>query len=72
MGNFVSFPAPVNPGDTPLVQHGGFDYVCTGCGGRVPDGAWLHETIEDGMVVGLWARNGPDGPIVHECGRVDR
>lgn len=70
MGEFTPFPVPVNSGDIPLVTHVGFDYKCTGCGGPVPDGMWLHETIVDGMVVGLVARSGPDGPVTHKCGQV--
>jgi len=69
MDAFTPFPEPRERGDTPLVQHAGSTYVCSGCGGPVPDGAWLHETVVDGLVVGLLARAGNDGPIVHQCGR---
>jgi hypothetical protein len=65
---FTPFPEPKASGDLPLVRHTGAIYACNGCGGPVPDGAWLYERIEDGMVTGLLARSGPDGPIVHACG----
>lgn len=66
--DFTPFPVPVHHMDTPLVQWAGEAYKCTGCGGVVPSGAWLHETIKDGMVTGLLARNGADGEILHRCG----
>jgi hypothetical protein len=66
---FVPFKVPTGPDDTPLVQWDRDNYKCTGCGGPVPDGVWLHETVEDGMVVGLLARVGADGPVVHQCGK---
>jgi hypothetical protein len=69
MAKFTPFPVPAARGDLPLVQHAGNAYTCTGCGGPVPDGVWLHETVEDGMVVGLLARIGADGDVVHKCGR---
>lgn len=69
MGKFKPFPEPRDPQtDTPLVTPAGPLYRCTGCGGTVPDGAWLTETVTGGMVVGLIARAGKDGPVVHECG----
>jgi hypothetical protein len=52
---FTPFPVPVDPADTPLVVPAGPDYRCSGCGGTVPAGVRLYETIEDGMVVGLLA-----------------
>jgi hypothetical protein len=82
---FTPFPVPVHPGDTPLVVADGGDYRCSGCGGRVPSGMLLYETVEDGMVVGLTAREAasegtnplslhtaaanPTGAITHQCGR---
>lgn len=68
MAKFTPFPAPVKTGDTPLVTHAGFAYRCTGCGGDVPDGAWLDEDVKDGTVVGIAATAGPRGPLVHACG----
>jgi hypothetical protein len=65
---FTPFPEPLEQTDVPLVVHNGFQYRCSGCGGDVPDGAWLDEDIADGMVVGLLARHGQDGPVVHACG----
>lgn len=64
------FPAPTEYNHTPLVQHAGHHYLCTGCGGDVPDGVRIQETIVEGMVIGMRMRAGtdPDGPIVHECG----
>lgn len=64
------FPAPTEYDHTPLVQHAGHHYLCTGCGGDVPDGVRITETVVDGMVVGMRMRAGiaDDGPIVHECG----
>jgi len=56
MTSFTPFPVPRRPEDTPLVVHAGADYRCSGCGGTVPAGAWLFETVRDGMVVGLLAR----------------
>jgi hypothetical protein len=53
--DFTPFPVPVHAGDTPLVTPDKGDYRCSGCGGKVPDGVRLYETIEDGMVVGLLA-----------------
>jgi hypothetical protein len=69
MGEFVPFPEPKHHDDTPLVTWNGFDYKCSGCGGPVPDGVWFTETVEDGMVVGIVARRGADGPRVHACGK---
>jgi hypothetical protein len=70
MAKFKAFPVPINPTDTPLVQHAGFDYVCTGCGEHVPDNVRIYETIEDDMVIGLRMIAGAsdDGPLVHQCG----
>lgn len=67
------FPVPTEDNHIPLVQHAGPDYVCTGCGGRVPDGLRIYETVADDEVIGLTMRAGiaDDGPIVHECGQVD-
>lgn len=69
MAEFTPFPVPIHPDDIPLVQWNRENYKCTGCGGPVPDGVWLHETVQDGMVVGLLARVGADGAVVHQCGR---
>lgn len=69
MSEFVPFPVPIHRDDIPLVQRDGATYRCTGCGGEILDGAWLHETVEDGMVVGLTARHGPDGEVYHQCGK---
>lgn len=66
---FTPFPVPVRSDDKPLVRHAGFQYECTGCGGPVPDGAWLYETVEDGTVVGLRATAGQGGDEVHRCGK---
>jgi hypothetical protein len=65
------FPVPTELGHTPLVQHAGVDYVCTGCGTRVPDNLRIYEIIEDNQVVGLRMTAGAsdDGPLVHACGR---
>jgi hypothetical protein len=83
---FTAFPVPVHAEDIPLVTPAGADYRCSGCGGVVPAGAWLFETIRDGMVVGLTARmpgstasphvvastvDHADGEIVHQCGERD-
>lgn len=68
MPRFKPFPEPKAPDDLPLVQHAGFAYRCTGCGGEVPDGAWLDEDVVDGTVKGLRATAGPGGPEVHACG----
>jgi hypothetical protein len=68
---FTPFPQPIHADDTPLVRHAGAAYKCSGCGGHVPDGVHLAEQIKDGMVVGLVARLGWDGPVVHKCGTVD-
>jgi hypothetical protein len=67
---FTPFPVPRRPDDRPLVTHAGFDYRCTGCGGPVPDGVWIHEAVEDGMIVGMVMRDGPDGAVIHQCGQV--
>lgn len=69
MAVFTPFPVPVHPEDTPLVQHAGAFYTCSGCGGEVRDGMWLHEVVEAGMVVGLLARAGADGAVTHLCGK---
>jgi hypothetical protein len=69
VAEFTPFPEPKQATDLPLVQWNQDRYKCTGCGGSVPDGVWLHEIIEEGMIVGLLARVGPDGPIVHQCGK---
>jgi hypothetical protein len=68
MAKFKPFKVPTEPGDTPLVTHAGFAYRCTGCGGEVPDGAWLDEDVKDGKVVGLTVTAGQGGPVVHACG----
>jgi hypothetical protein len=65
---FTPFPEPRTADDAPLVTHAGFAYRCTGCGGPVPDGAWLAEDIADGMVIGLRVTAGQGGPVVHACG----
>jgi hypothetical protein len=67
---FKPFPVPIKTTDTPLVQHAGVDYTCTGCGEHVPAGLHIHETINDGMVIGLRMIAGADGPVVHQCGEV--
>ena len=69
MADFTPFKLPTEPDDAPLVQWNGNDYKCTGCGGSVPHGVWLHESVKDGMVVGLLARVGADGDVVHRCGK---
>jgi hypothetical protein len=69
VSKFTPFPVPIKPDDTPLVQWNREDYKCSGCGGSIPHGVWLHETIEDDMVVGLLARVGADGEVVHQCGK---
>lgn len=68
VAKFVPFPEPKIPEDAPLVVHAGVQYRCSGCGGPVPDGAWLYEVVEDGMVTGLKVTHGQDGPVVHACG----
>lgn len=65
---FTPFPVPIHPEDTPLVQPDGDRYRCSGCGGPVPDGVHIHESVSGGMVVGLRVQVGTDGPIVHDCG----
>ncbi len=70
MTKFTPFPVPTHPGDTPLVTHAGFDYLCTGCGAHIPDGVWIHEQVKDGMVVGMTMRDGADGAVIHQCGTV--
>lgn len=67
---FVPFPVPIHPNDTPLVQHAGEDYRCTGCGAAVPDGVRIHETVKDGVVQGMRMEGGPDGQFRHQCGQV--
>jgi len=52
---FTPFPVPIHADDTSLVAPDGGAYRCSGCGGEVPDGVRLYETVEDGMVVGLLA-----------------
>lgn len=76
MSEFVPFPVPRGPEDTPLVRPGVVDvfgtkvgvYVCSGCGAAMPTGVWFHETVVDGMVTGLDGYAGPDGELVHRCG----
>jgi hypothetical protein len=70
VSNFKPFPVPIHTTDIPLVQHAGVDYTCTGCGEHIPDGVHIHETIKDGMVIGLRMIAGVDGPVVHQCGKV--
>jgi hypothetical protein len=70
VSKFKPFPVPIQITDTPLVQHAGVDYTCTGCGTHVPSGIHIHETINDGMVIGLRMIAGADGPVVHQCGEV--
>jgi hypothetical protein len=67
---FESFPVPIHREDTPLVQHAGYDYICTGCGGRVPDGVRIYENVKNGMVIGMRMEGGPDGRFRHQCGEV--
>jgi hypothetical protein len=69
MAKFKAFPVPTKPTDTPLVTPDGYHYRCSGCGAEVPEGVWIAETIEDGMVVGLSMRIGRDGADVHQCGK---
>lgn len=69
MGTFKKFKDPSQGGKKLLVNAVGADYICGGCGDPLPGGAWLFETVEGDMIVGIVARNGsPDAPIVHECG----
>jgi hypothetical protein len=68
MATFTPFPVPIHPEDTPLVVPSRPDYKCSGCGDPVPSGVHIHETISEGMVTGIRARLGPDGPVVHQCG----
>lgn len=72
MAKFTPFPEPKKPTDTPLVQHAGVDYRCTGCGGRVPDGVRIYETVKDGTVVGMRMEGGSSGQFTHQCGEVER
>jgi hypothetical protein len=70
MTKFKAFKEPKHPDDTPLVSAHGFFYRCNGCGcDQLPQGFWITERIEDGMVVGLSMRIGADGAIVHACGK---
>jgi hypothetical protein len=72
MTEFTPFIEPSREGGQALFHTVGLDYICTGCGGTIPGGAWFFENIEDGMVVGIIARaGGADAPIVHQCGEVD-
>jgi hypothetical protein len=69
MTKFTPFPVPIKPTDTPLVQHAGAHYRCSGCEFEpVPDGVHIHETVKDGMVIGLRIQRGHDGPVIHACG----
>jgi hypothetical protein len=69
---FKPFRNPLTPNDTPMVQAVGFDYICTGCGGTLPGGAWLYPKLSKDMVVGITAKaGGPDAPVVHQCGKAD-
>lgn len=76
VAEFTPFPVPKSPEDTPLVTPGSVDvlgtrvgcYFCSGCGGAMPQGVWLHETVSGGMVTGLDAYAGEDGELVHRCG----
>lgn len=68
MAEFTPFPVPIDRGDTPLVQHAGIDYICTGCGAHIPDGVWIFEKVVDGMIVGMKMTSGPDTEVFHRCG----
>jgi hypothetical protein len=68
MSKFTPFPVPVHAADTPLVVANGGTYRCSGCGGAVPDGAWLFEVVQDGMVVGLLARVAGTSASAHVAG----
>lgn len=68
MATFTPFPEPKTSTDLPLFVHNGADYKCSGCGGSIPDGAWMDEDISDGTVVGLRATAGQGGTVVHACG----
>jgi hypothetical protein len=80
VAEFTPFPVPKSSGDVPLVTPGSVlvlgarvgCYFCSGCGGSLPQGVWLHETVEEiagvAMVTGLDAYAGPDGELVHRCG----
>jgi hypothetical protein len=69
VADFKPFPDPnTNPG-VQLATARGPDYICTGCGEVLPAGAWLFENVDDGMVIGITARNGGEqADIVHQCG----
>jgi hypothetical protein len=69
VNKFTPFPIPIKTTDLPLVIHAGPHYRCSGCGYEpVPDGAHIHETVADGMVIGLRVQRGFDGPVIHTCG----
>jgi hypothetical protein len=70
MAEFAPFKNPVHPiDDTPLLQHAGANYKCSGCG-EVGDwsGMQIYETVEEGMVIGLRVQGGPGATPVHACG----
>jgi hypothetical protein len=70
LGEFTPFKNPAHPiDDTPLLQHAGAFYKCSGCG-EVGDwhGMQLRPTVEDGMVIGLRVQASPEAPPVHLCG----
>jgi hypothetical protein len=69
MAKFKPFKVPVDVEDLPLVTHAGKQFKCSGCGELIPEGFWITEVIEDGMIVGMSMRVGADGAFVHACGK---
>ena len=69
---FTPFREPLDAGDEPILRPNGVHYRCTGCGGDIPGGMLVHtDTVlrhDEPMIVGMYAREGNDGPVTHACG----
>jgi hypothetical protein len=73
---FTAFPEPVDQDDAPILRPNGEHYQCTGCKGEIPGGMLVHTDVavrsNKVVIIGMYAREGYDGPVTHACGTMAR